>query len=101
MKKLLLSTHGIRLNRRPRLTRFLSREEIARLHRALDALTGKGNRQQAEIVRLLLFTGCRKGEILGLRWSEVQADDLILTRLQDRSPHRMAVGSGEGRPRFA
>ena len=32
-------THGIPLNRRPRLTRFLSREEVARLHRALDALT--------------------------------------------------------------
>ena len=27
---------GIRPNRRPKLTRFLSREEIARLHRALD-----------------------------------------------------------------
>ncbi|MDE0171944.1 MAG: integrase arm-type DNA-binding domain-containing protein [Defluviicoccus sp.] len=36
---------GIRPNRRPKLTRFLSREEIARLHRALDAETGKGNRQ--------------------------------------------------------
>lgn len=29
-------TRGIRRNRRPKLTRFLSREEIARLHRALD-----------------------------------------------------------------
>ena len=65
-------------NRRPKLTRFLSHEEIARLHRALDRRTGEGSRQQADIVRLLLLTGCRKGEILGLRWSEVQADGLVL-----------------------
>ena len=70
--------HGIRPNRRPKLTRFLSREEIARLHRVLDAETGKGNREQADIVRLLLLTGCRRGEIVALRWSEVQADGLIL-----------------------
>ena len=69
---------GIRLNRRPKLTRFLSREEIARLHRALDAETGKGNVQQADIIRLLLLTGCRKGEILGLRHSETGADGLVL-----------------------
>ena len=62
---------GIALNRRPKLTRFLSREEIARLHRALDRRTGKGGREQADIVRLLLLTGCRRGEIVELRWSEV------------------------------
>ena len=71
-------TQGIRPNRRPRLTRFLSREEIARLHRALDRRTGEGRRQQADIIRLLLLTGCRRGEILGLRWSEVQTDGLVL-----------------------
>ena len=69
---------GIRRNRRPALTRFLSRNEIARLHQVLDAQTRKGSRQQAEIVRLLLLTGCRKGEIVGLRWSEVRDDMLAL-----------------------
>ena len=34
---------GIAPNRRPKLTRFLSRKEIARLHRALDGQDGKGN----------------------------------------------------------
>ena len=71
-------TQGIRPNRRPRLTRFLSREEIGRLHRVLDAQTGEINRQQADIIRLLLLTGCRKGEILRLRWSEVHRDALFL-----------------------
>ena len=65
-------------NRRPALTRFLSREEIVRLHEVLDDQTRKGSRQQADIVRLLLLTGCRRGEIMGLRWSEVQDGMLAL-----------------------
>ena len=71
-------TRGIERNRRPRMTRFLSREEIARLHEVLDAEDGKGNRQHADIVRLLLLTGCRKNEILRLRHSEVRDDMLVL-----------------------
>ena len=71
-------TRGLKRNRRTPLTRFLSREEIGRLHRVLDGQTGKGNRQQADIVRLLLLTGCRKGEIVRLRWAEVQGKTLML-----------------------
>ncbi len=70
--------NGIEFNRRPKHTRFLSREELRRLHAALDAETDKGNMQQADIIRLLLLTGCRKGEIMGLRWSEVREDMLVL-----------------------
>ena len=71
-------TAGIERNRRPALTRFLSREEIARLHEVLDAQTREGDRQQADIIRLLLLTGCRKSEITGLRWAEVHEDMLAL-----------------------
>ena len=69
---------GVKRNRRAALTRFLSREEIARLHRVLDRQTRKSSRQQADVIRLLLLTGCRKGEILRLRWSAVQDDILVL-----------------------
>ena len=69
---------GTRPNRRPKLTRFLSRDEIERLHRVLDDHYAKGSRAQADIIRLLLLTGCRRGEILGLRRSEVQKDMLVL-----------------------
>ena len=72
------AARDIQRNRRPVLTRFLSREEVARLHRVLDRQTGRGQRQQADIVRLLLLTGCRKGEIVQLRWSEVDGGRLIL-----------------------
>ena len=71
---------GIRRNPQPRKTRFLTRTEIKRLHRALDAHRGRGSgAQQADIIRLLLLTGCRKGELIGLRWSEVRGDRLSLT----------------------
>ncbi len=71
---------GIRPNPETRHTRFLSREEIARLHRVLDRYA-EGNRsqaQQADIVRLLLLTGCRKSEIVYLRRDEVREDRLEL-----------------------
>ena len=72
-------TAGVRRNPRPLLTRFLSRAEIDRLHAALDEHRGRGSgRQQADIIRLLLLTGCRKGEIVNLRWSELGSDTLRL-----------------------
>ena len=73
-------TRSIAKNTRPKLTRFLSAGEIERLLRVLDRLVGErpSHRQQADIVRLLLLTGCRKGEILKLRWSEVDGDRLNL-----------------------
>ena len=69
-----------RSNPRPRLTRFLSAEEIVRLHEALDACVAErpDREMQAEILRLLLYTGCRKSEIKDLRWSEVCGDTLRL-----------------------
>ena len=71
---------GIAKNPRPKLTRFLSAEEIERLHRVLNRLVAErpSRRQQADVVRLLLLTGCRVGEILKLRWSEVDGDRLNL-----------------------
>ena len=68
---------AVERNPRQVLTRFLSREEIARLHRVLDSQTRDSRREQADIVRLLLLTGCRRSEILRLRWSEVDRDRLV------------------------
>ena len=73
-------TRGLKPNPRPKLTRFLSREEVRRLYRTLNALVAERppRRAQADIIRLLLLTGCRRGEILNLRWSEVDGDTLRL-----------------------
>ena len=74
------SARAIAPNRRTPLTRFLSREEVHKLRRALDrhAERSASARQQADIIRLLLLTGCRKNEILALRWAEVHPDALAL-----------------------
>ena len=71
---------GIRRNPGRKLTRFLSREEIARLHETLDryAQGTASQAQQADIIRLLLLTGCRKNEIVRLRREEVREDRIEL-----------------------
>ena len=71
---------GVKRNPRPILTRFLSRDEIRRLHQALDRHAGArpSRARQADIIRLLLLTGCRRGEILTLRWHDVDEDTLNL-----------------------
>ena len=73
-------TRGLKRNPRPKLTRFLSREEICRLHEVLDGDETRrpSCKSQADIIRLLLLTGCRTGEILKLRWREVDGDTLEL-----------------------
>ena len=62
------------------MTRFLSREEIRRLHAVLDARVAERPvyAPTADIIRLLLLTGCRRGEILNLQWREVGEDVLEL-----------------------
>ena len=70
----------VRTNPRTKLTRFLSAGEIVRLHRVLDRLVDErpSRQAQADIIRLLLLIGCRRGEILKLKWSEVDGDVLRL-----------------------
>lgn len=72
-------TRGVRRNPRPKITRFLSRDEISRVLAVLDAHRGRGSgRQQSTIIHLLLLTGCRKSEIVRLRWEEIDGDVLRL-----------------------
>ena len=71
---------GVKRNPRPKLTRFLSREEIQLLHRALDrhAAVRPSRARQADIIRLLLLSGCRKSEIVTLRWQDIDGGTLNL-----------------------
>ncbi len=68
---------GIRLNRQAPVGRILSDEEFQRLAAALDryALIRP---DQVDAVRLLLLTGCRHSEVLGLRWLDVHPGYLDL-----------------------
>lgn len=66
-----------------KVERFLSEAEIARLAEALDGeVQQSGNPYPAAAVKLLLLTGCRKGEILNLRWEHVDFESECL-RLPD------------------
>lgn len=64
--------------------RFLSEDEMARLGTAMDELGRRGRVSEAAVaaIRLLIFTGCRAGEILTLRWENVDFDRRCL-RLKD------------------
>lgn len=55
-----------------RRDRFLTVDEVKRLGKAFDALEAEGaNVKAIKIARLWALTGCRRDEIAGLCWSEV------------------------------
>ena len=85
---------GVKRNPRPKLTRFLSREEIQLLHRALDrhAAARPSRARQADIIRLLLLTGCRKSEIVTMRRQDIEGDALNLADAKS-GPRRVALNA--------
>ena len=68
---------GIRRYRRKGRERFLSDDEIRRLSARLSA-HAESRPLSVGAIRLLLLTGCRKGEILTLRWSDYRDGHLFL-----------------------
>lgn len=62
--------------------RFLTSGEVRRLFAELDA---NRNVQVAQIIRLLLYTGARKREILDARWTEIDFERQLLSVPASRS----------------
>src|SRR5206468_12528113 len=64
---------GVRLLKGQPKERFLSEAEVARLGDTLGTMQAEHrlSANAANAVRLLLLTGCRKSEILTLRWDYV------------------------------
>jgi len=75
---------GVRLLKGEKKERFLSEAEVAKLADALNAMESEGavSPSAAAAVRLLLLTGCRKSEILTLRWDWIDPERKCL-RLPD------------------
>ncbi|MCY4221953.1 MAG: site-specific integrase [Thiotrichales bacterium] len=69
--------HGIMCYQRPPRGRLLGTEDLARLGATLRDLESTYPIHVA-VVRLILLTGCRPGEIRRLRWEEVKSDRLLL-----------------------
>ena len=88
---------GIQRNPRRRFNRFLSQAELSRLHDVLATLETErpSCRAWADIIRLLLLTGCRCGEIINLKWAEVAADALELS--DSKTGPRKVYLNGEAR----
>jgi integrase len=74
--------------------RFLSNTELARLGDALEEAEATGaNPSAVNAIRLLAMTGCRRGEILALRWDEVDFERSCL-RFKDSKTGEKVVPVG-------
>lgn len=63
---------GVELFRSPGRERFLTIAELEKLGGALSKAENDGvNPTAISAIRLLIFTGCRKTEILSLRWKDI------------------------------
>lgn len=87
-------TQGLQRFRDRKAERFLSPKEMGALGEALAASDANGgNTTASRIIRLLALTGARRGEIEGLRWSEVDAERNLL-RLADSKTGQKIVPLG-------
>ena len=68
---------GIKRYRRQGRQRFLSSAELCRLGKVLDHHEARYS-QIVAIIRLLLLTGCRKHEIVSLKWRYYRDDKIFL-----------------------
>jgi integrase len=90
---------GIKLNHAPVRERFLSKDEAGRFLDAIADLQDKFLLSETfgDALRLLLLTGARKTEILGLRWSEVDQ----LRNVLILPPERTKAGGKTGERRIS
>ena len=74
--------NGVKKAAGRKMERYLSEPEIARLAAALEVERMNGSVFACTAISLLLLTGCRRGEILGLQWANVDFERHCL-RLPD------------------
>jgi integrase len=83
---------GIERNQEQKRHRYLSGAELERLTTALDELRDQG---AANAARLLLLTGCRRGELLAARWADFNLDAGVWVKpgatTKQRTMHRVPL----------
>lgn len=88
---------GARRNPELKRTRYLSREEIGRLVRALE---DHPERVSADALLFMLLTGCRRGEALNAKWSQMDLQHRIWTKssteTKQRREHRVPFSTAVG-----
>ena len=83
-----------------KLERFLTEDEFRRLGETLDAMEAEKRVpvHAAAALRLLMLTGCRCGEIVGLRWEDVDlARREIRLRESKTGPRTVSLSPGATR----
>jgi integrase len=68
---------GVERNAESKRKRYLTGDELARLTAALSKCS---DRQFANIIRLLLLTGARRGEVLAMKWVDVDLAKGVWTK---------------------
>jgi integrase len=85
---------GVERNAEVKRKRYLKGDELQRLLRALAAYP---QRQTADIIRVLLMTGCRRGEALGMRWADIDLTNGLWTKpastTKQKSDHEVPISA--------
>ena len=70
--------------------RFLSSEELGKLGKILKRAERENvNASAIAAIRLLMFTGCRKGEILSLEWEHIDWQNKCLRLPDSKTGHKI------------
>jgi integrase len=82
---------GLQRYRENERQRYLSLEEIARLGAVLDGVAARGgeNVYIAAALRLLLLTGARLGELLSLKWTNLDLERRLLILAGSKTGHKI------------
>ncbi|MCX7342550.1 MAG: site-specific integrase [Proteobacteria bacterium] len=72
------------------MDRFLNLEELARLEKTLleRETTDRASSYTIDTFRLLIYTGCRLGEVLSLKWDDVDFEDRCLRLNESKTGKR-------------
>lgn len=85
---------GVERNQEQKRHRYLSADEMAALTKAL---TEHDDQQAANIIRLLLLTGARRGEVQAMRWDALDLTDGVWTKpgstTKQKTMHRVPLSA--------
>ena len=85
---------GLHRNPEPRRYRYLTGDELQRL---MEVLSTHTNQRCANVIRLLLLTGARRGEVMNATWEEFDFDACVWTKpsahTKQKKEHRVPLSA--------